>query len=166
MQNKLSYLQNFVTKVEVPSLYVMDAKINLKFQQYSIQLIKYVFPEENHHDEIEGYNITGENKQILVNHLLDGSVNMVKMNQSGMFLNYHNHICLRGLKREGCQLQQQMNIILHDVKDANIEFSDDGTYLALFTKDFANNSTLRVFNIKKHESMQNLFDMIEQNNFV
>lgn len=59
-----------------------------------------------------------------------------------------------------------MNIILHDVKDANIEFSDDGTYLALFTKDFANNSTLRVFNIKKHESMQNLFDMIEQNNFV
>lgn len=30
-QNQLSYLKNFVPEIEVPSLYVIDSKINKKF---------------------------------------------------------------------------------------------------------------------------------------
>ena len=41
-----------------------------------------------------------------------------------------------------------MRIVLHDVKEAKIVFSDDGNMLALFFKDFSNDSKVRIFKIK------------------
>ena len=42
--NKQKYLDSYVSHIKVPSQYVLDSKINSKFQQFSIQLVKYVFP--------------------------------------------------------------------------------------------------------------------------
>ena len=49
--NMLSYMDNYAIKYPLPALYVLNAKVFRIKPSYSIQLIKYVFPQN------EDYNI-------------------------------------------------------------------------------------------------------------
>jgi hypothetical protein len=44
LKNKEKYLDSYVSKIKIPSQYVLDSQINSKFQTFSIQLVKYIFP--------------------------------------------------------------------------------------------------------------------------
>ena len=41
---KMKYINNFVTKLQFMAVYVINSKINPKFQQMSFQLVKVVMP--------------------------------------------------------------------------------------------------------------------------
>ena len=58
-----------------------------------------------------------------------------------------------------------MIIVLQNVREAQIIFSDDGNMLGLFSVDFTGASKLRIFKINGDQSMQDLFDQIENNEF-
>ena len=82
-----------------------------------------------------------------------------------MCIDFHDQILLRGLKREGCQLQLQMQLVLKGVKEAKISFSYDGNMLALFSKDTLGVQKVRIFRINDKQNIKDLFDLIENDDY-
>lgn len=147
-KNKRTYIENYVTKMQMHCQYVIDSKINPKYPRLSFQLSKVVFTDS------EKSNTLG------VNSFLDGTMEIQKLHLMESFKKYHNCILLRVLQREGSQLQQQFEIILKGCQQAHMQFSEDGKLLALFCRE-KDKTFIRVFEFQ-NESRDEYRNEVEQ----
>ena len=117
---KKKYVENYVTKLEFVMQYVIDSKINNKLQRICFQLVKYAFPEKD--DTLICSHKEGQHKFM---RLSDIEVIQQK---------YRNNLILRVLKREGSHLNMVTEVKLEGYKYACMNFSKDGSMLALCLK--------------------------------
>ena len=82
-QNMKSYIDNFGTRFELPSLYVQDALFYPSNCVYSLQLVKYVFPTNR--------------AQKIATHYMDGITEISYFDE--IFDRYRNKLVLRMLIR-------------------------------------------------------------------
>lgn len=115
--NMRQYMKNYSINFPLPSLYVLDAKIFKLRPRYSLSLVKYVFPEN------EDFNIC--------NHKYDGTCELSKYSQDPKFKELSQGIHLRLLHRVGTKLEQVFQIPLKNMDNGYIEFSVDGSLLAI-----------------------------------
>ena len=112
------FMSSFGISVELPSMYVVDAKFYPSNCVYSLQLVRYVFPTCK--------------DQTITTHYLDGKIN--RSNFVDIFEGYTNGLILRMLKRDHTSMKKidEINI---KTDNALLAFSSSGQMFALFDQD-------------------------------